>query len=139
MKKRGFGIGKWNGPGGKFQPGESPEQACKREFLEETGSKILDMKCRGVIEFYYDTKPEWNQRCYIYVVTAISGEPQETEEMLPKWFDINRIPYQDMWEDDPIWLPGVIAGGNADMAFYFDKDLRIFKHELITSNHHTNS
>lgn len=30
MKKRGFGAGKWNGFGGKVQPGETIEDAARR-------------------------------------------------------------------------------------------------------------
>ena len=131
MKKRGFGVGKWNGPGGKLQGSETIEQACKREFFEETGARIKKMEHRGVVEFYYDQKSDWNQRCHIYVATEIFGEPQETEEMLPKWFSLNNIPYQSMWNDDPLWLPGVIDGGQADIRIYFDTDLNIYKHESI--------
>ncbi|MDR0650832.1 MAG: NUDIX domain-containing protein [Candidatus Peribacteria bacterium] len=35
MKKRGFGVGKWSGPGGKVEEGESISQAAVREVEEE--------------------------------------------------------------------------------------------------------
>lgn len=37
MKKRGFGMGRWNGFGGKVEAGESIEEAAKREVFEESG------------------------------------------------------------------------------------------------------
>ncbi len=37
MKKRGFGSGRWNGVGGKFESGETAEQATIRECQEEIG------------------------------------------------------------------------------------------------------
>ena len=122
MKKRGFGIGKLNGPGGKVQEGETPEQACRREFLEETGSRAIEIEGRGTIEFAFPGKPEWDQLCHIFVATALEGEPQETEEMAPDWYPIDALPYDRMWEDDPYWLPGVLAGGKVNMRFEFDEE-----------------
>ena len=37
MKKRGFGVGKWNGFGGKLEPGETVVEAAAREVREECG------------------------------------------------------------------------------------------------------
>ena len=37
MKKRGFGMGKWNGFGGKVEPDETVEAAARRELEEEAG------------------------------------------------------------------------------------------------------
>jgi len=42
----------------------------------------------------------------------------ETEEMLPKWFDIEAIPFSEMWEDDPIWLPRLL-NGEQDIEYRF--------------------
>ena len=67
MKKRGLGQGKWNGPGGKVEDGETPEQACRREFFEETGSKVLTLEAKGLIEFVFNVKPDWNQRCFVFI------------------------------------------------------------------------
>jgi 8-oxo-dGTP diphosphatase/2-hydroxy-dATP diphosphatase len=40
MKKRGFGMGKWNGFGGKVEPAETVEDAALRELEEEAGLKF---------------------------------------------------------------------------------------------------
>ncbi|MFZ6015525.1 MAG: 8-oxo-dGTP diphosphatase [Patescibacteria group bacterium] len=120
-KKRGLGVGKWNGPGGKALPGETPEQACSREFFEETGARVNNLEHRGIIEFIFENKPDWNQQCHIFVSGSLIGEPQETQEMLPAWFFLSEIPYHLMWEDDPIWLPGVVAGGKVSMRFIFNE------------------
>lgn len=120
MKKRGFGVGKLNGPGGKVQGGETPEQACRREFMEETNCRIADLEPRGTIEFVFSGRPDWDQLCHIFVATALEGEPQETEEMAPAWYPIDALPSDLMWEDDPFWLPGVLAGGRVHARFDFD-------------------
>jgi len=119
LKKRGFGIDKLNGPGGKVQEGETPEQACRREFFEETKCLLTSLEHRGLVEFIFPDKPEWNQACHIFVAGELEGEPQETEEMAPDWYLIDDLPYDRMWEDDPIWLPGVLAGGRVSMRFEF--------------------
>ena len=53
MKKRGFGVGRWNGFGGKVQEGESVEQAARRELMEEAGIEVNDMRERGVLNFIF--------------------------------------------------------------------------------------
>jgi len=130
MKKRGLGIGKWNGPGGKVMENESVEAACRREAFEETGIRITEMEDRGVIRFVFDEKLEWDQECRIYIVTAFDGEPVETVEMKPAWVPIDALPLADMWEDDALWLEGVLRGGSVDATFWFDVDGKLLRHVL---------
>lgn len=131
MKKRGFGAGKWNGPGGKVQQGESVEEACRRETMEETGLDVT-VEDRGIIEFIFDGKPDWANRCTVFVATVVSGMAVETEEMRPRWFALEDVPYDDMWEDDRVWLPGVFAGGRVMRRFFFDGDGRLLRHEPLS-------
>jgi 8-oxo-dGTP diphosphatase len=129
MKKRGFGAGKWNGAGGKLQEQETPEQACRRETKEEIGVELEGLEYRGDIEFLVEEKPEWNQICSIFVATGIVGTPQESEEMRPDWFALESIPYAEMWADDPIWLPGVLAGGMVSLRIFFDVEGAVLRYE----------
>lgn len=134
MKKRGFGVGKMNGPGGKLMDGESPEQACRREFQEETGCRLLSVEPRGLIHFAFIQKPEWDTLCHIFVATESEGEPEETEEMRPEWHDISSLPLDLMWSDDPLWLPDVLVGGSVYKKFYFDADGIVTGSEDLTVN-----
>ena len=43
-KKRGFGEGKWNGFGGKLEPGETVEEAAVRELQEESGVTATQLR-----------------------------------------------------------------------------------------------
>ncbi len=112
MKKRGFGVGKYNSFGGKVKPGETIEEAALRELGEESGlcSKLEDLTKVAEIDFYFPHTPEFDQTVHIYTISTFSGEPKETEEMAYQWFNKNEILYHQMWDDDKYWLPMVLEG-----------------------------
>jgi mutator protein MutT len=109
MKKRGFGEGFWNGVGGKIEPGETIEQAVVRECREEIGVTPQNIRAAGRLEFYVKGRPEHAHNIHIFSCTEWSGEPVETAEMRPQWFDLPAIPYDSMWPDDRLWLPHLIG------------------------------
>jgi hypothetical protein len=79
------------------------------------------------LEFYYEDKEEWNQEVSIFLVENWEGEISESDEMLPKWFAIDQIPYESMWKDDSIWLPVVLKGSKVNGYFKFNKDGEIYE------------
>ena len=105
-KKRGFGVGKYNGVGGKIEAGETIEQAMIRETNEEINVIPTKYEKVGIVEFdeYYKGNKQ-KLVFYLYMAYEWDGEPQESEEMSPSWFDIKDIPYKDMFADDKYWLP----------------------------------
>ncbi len=131
MKKRGFGKGKWNGAGGKVDENETIETAAIRELEEEIGVKVApsDLNEVGDLAFAFENKPEWSQHMYIFLIEKWQGEPTETEEMRPKWFSKDNLPFDKMWVDDPLWLPRVLDGEKISGAFTFSSDgSKIRKH-----------
>ncbi len=124
MKKRGFGANRWNGYGGKTNENETLEDAAIRELQEESGLVLKKdaLKKISEIEFLFTKKPEWDQCVHTFFVNQWEGEPQETEEMRPQWFDIGSIPYGEMWPEDKLWLPRAILGEKIKGKIYF-KDL----------------
>lgn len=135
MKKRGFGTGRWNGFGGKVAEGETIGDAAKREVEEEAGIQTLDMKQVGVLDFEFVNDPKVLE-VHIFSATQFTGEPTESEEMAPKWFSIDTIPYEQMWSDDKYWLPLLLQGKTFKGKFLFDKpstaeySAKILKEEL---------
>lgn len=108
MKKRRFGAGKWNGAGGKVEPGERYEQAAIRECEEEIGVTPLSLEKVGELHFF--GLPDVEHYTHVYVAKKWQGEPCETEEMAPRWFKETEIPYGAMWPDDIYWIPLMLAG-----------------------------
>ena len=121
MKKRGFGVGKYNGFGGKVNPGESIKQAALREFQEEScmTAELGDFAKVGEFDFYFPHKPEFDQTVHVYAIGKCQGEPKETEEMAFEWFNVNSIPYAKMWDDDKYWLPHILEGKKLSASFVF--------------------
>ena len=125
MKKRGFGMGRWNGTGGKVEAGEEIIDAAKRETKEEIGVDIINPEKFGVFHFSFPHKPEFDQDVHLFVAKKWDGEPTESEEMLPKWFSFNEIPYDKMWDDDKHWLGRVLKGEKLEADFVFGEGDKI--------------
>ncbi len=132
-KKRGFATGLWNGFGGKVNEGESLEEAAMRELEEEYGITNHKLQSHGKILFSFmdhDKDLEVN----IFSINDFNGEAVETEEMFGQWFDLDKIPYSEMWADDPFWLPHVLAGKNVSGRLEFDSPKDDSKTQRIVNN-----
>lgn len=121
MKKRGFGAGRWNGVGGKIEPNETEVQGLIRETQEEIEVTPLEYDKIAVLDFAFPDGTI-DMQGHVYFCTKWEGEPIETEEMAPQWFRIADIPYDDMWQDDIVWLPQVLKGKKLTANFTFDHD-----------------
>ena len=119
-KKRGLGAGKINGPGGKIEPSETALHCATREVQEEIGVTPSELEERGQLHFQFTDG--YSLHCTVFLAHQFTGEPIETAEATPLWFDFARIPYHEMWEDDRLWLPQMLAGEKFVAWFDFDGD-----------------
>ncbi|MBT4334856.1 8-oxo-dGTP diphosphatase [bacterium] len=127
---RGVSKGYWNAPGGKLEDNETIEESAIRETEEEIGIKVFNLKPMGIIEFVAPEKKDNESKCYIFTTTKYEGEPKPSDEGIPKWFKIDEIPYDKMWEDDRDWLPEVLEKGKAVYKrYHLDKDDKVVKVE----------
>ena len=125
MKKRGFGANRWNGVGGKVGDkveGESIEEGLLREVKEEIGVDLKEYDKVAEITFIFIDNPDTELLVHTYLSYKWDGEPTESEEMRPKWFKVDSIPYDDMWSDDRYWLPTVLDGKKIKARFKFDEN-----------------
>ncbi len=122
MKKRGFGVGKWNGYGGKINENESAKSAMTRELKEESNLVVYekDLEQVGIIKFYFEEEPAFE--CSVYLIYNWRGNPVETEEMRPQWYSIKELPLKEMWVADTKWLPLVLGGKKIDVKVNFNAD-----------------
>ncbi|KAI0084747.1 NUDIX hydrolase domain-like protein [Irpex rosettiformis] len=110
-KKRGFGLGLYNGFGGKVEPGETSAQAAVRELEEEAGITAPLRRCGSL--FFILQGLEAAFCIEIFVAEEYEGTIIETDEMGPEWFsdgsdpssDLPPIPLKQMWADDEFWMP----------------------------------
>jgi 8-oxo-dGTP diphosphatase len=124
LKKRGLGAGKINGPGGRIDPGETPQQCAVREVQEELGVTPIEPQLVGELQFQFTSGDSIHG--YVFLTDRFTGDPIETDEAVPRWTHIDAIPYEQMWQDDKLWLPLMLSGRFFVGRFVFDDDRMIW-------------
>lgn len=119
-KMRGLGAGKINAPGGKLEPGESARAAAIRETIEEVG--VIPLAPEEAGELHFQFADGYSLHCALFLAHGCTGDPIETDEAIPLWTPLDAIPYAEMWADDALWLPYVLAGKRIRGWFEFDGD-----------------
>lgn len=95
--QRGYGDWKdyWEFPGGKMEPGESPEEALKREIWEELETKIVIERLVTTIEYDY---PAFHLTMHCYWCKVETGSLTLKEHEAARWLQAHEL-------DSVDWLP----------------------------------
>ncbi len=117
-KRRGLGEGWYNGPGGKLEAGETPRECAIRETREEVDLAVDAVEKAGELTFTLDG--DEHTFCHVYRTRSFTGEATSSPEAHPEWVPIDEVPYDQMWEDDRLWLPGVLEGDTVRGEFRFE-------------------
>jgi 8-oxo-dGTP pyrophosphatase MutT (NUDIX family) len=131
-KKTGFGNGKYVGIGGKVEPGESIEEAAIREMQEETSITPIGLQLVAILRFYFPhiEDESWNQEVHAFISTTWEGEPTETDELRPEWFNVEDVPYDKMWDDSHSWITQILAGERLEGDFMFNEELKVVEKKV---------
>lgn len=101
-KERDENHDKWVGIGGKFEPGESPEDCAVREVLEETGLIMHAWAYRGIVTFVSD---EWGtEYMHLFHSKNFEGTLKDCDEGVLEWVDKKALLALPIWEGDRIFL-----------------------------------
>ena len=99
-------LGKYNGLGGKIDPGEDIVAGMRREIHEEAGIDCIDLALRGTISWPGFGKHGEDWFGFLFLVTTFRGEPfASNPEGALEWIDIDRILDLPLWEGDRQFLP----------------------------------
>ena len=112
-------AGKWNGLGGKFEAGESPEDCVIREVREESGLTIRAPQLHGVLTFVNFKGNDW----YVFVYTADEFEGQlagDVPEGRLAWIPDEEVPRLPLWDSDAVFLPWLEQGRFFSAKFNYD-------------------
>jgi len=119
-KEKGFfGEGKWNAPGGKLLGAESHDKGAVREMFEETGLRVSGLRFHGILNFYLGSVHKLDLVVFVYSGERYIGRMKRSSEGKLRWFSIDQLPFQEMWEDDSKWLPLLLKGRNFIGDFHF--------------------
>ena len=117
-KKDDFHAGKFIGVGGRLEPGETPLECIIRELKEETGYNFTpqNINYRGYIYFdeinrdkILEDIPAFNWLVFLYTAVVEEKKEFKNPEGELKWFNIENIPYNKMWDGDRYFTPYLLT------------------------------
>ncbi|MBQ8975030.1 MAG: 8-oxo-dGTP diphosphatase [Oscillospiraceae bacterium] len=101
-KQNDMNKDKWLGIGGKFEPGESPEDCALREVREETGLTLTSCEYRGIVTFV--SEEYGTEYMHLFWSDSFTGALTDCDEGELEWLDKKLLLEKDIWQGDKIFL-----------------------------------
>ena len=111
-----------------MEAGESVEAAAIREVAEEVGVRVRGLELRALLR-YDDPAQGLAMEGFVFVSSEFHGAPARTAEADPFWCRVDEIPYDEMWDNDRIWLPKILQGECIRADFHFCRN-RLVAHTV---------
>jgi 8-oxo-dGTP diphosphatase len=128
-KENDMHQGKWNGLGGKLEPGETPEECAAREVLEESGLVVRKLILKGLITFPgFSNEEDWYT--FLFVIPEYSGELIDSPEGDLEWIEDERLLELNLWEGDRIFIPWLDQPGFFSGKFTYQGE-KLTDHSVI--------
>jgi 8-oxo-dGTP diphosphatase len=111
---------KWDGLGGKFEAGETPEECVRHEILEESGLSLQDPRLHGLLLLTNFKGNDWY--VFVYTATEFTGELIDSREGTLEWISNEKITGLNLWQSDHIFLPWIEEGKFFSAKFEYEGD-----------------
>ena len=119
-RKKDYHEGKWNGLGGKFELGESPEECAIRELEEESGLIAKNLILKGHLTFpMFDGVDDWY--VFVFIIDKFDGELIESEEGELRWIPNKELKELNLWEGDQIFIDWLFDDKFFSAKFIYDE------------------
>ncbi|MBN2259611.1 MAG: 8-oxo-dGTP diphosphatase [Clostridiales bacterium] len=132
-REKDFHKGKYNGVGGKFEKGETPEECLIREVFEETGLILNKFNYEGIISFpMFDGVDDWYT--FVYTASDFTGQVVDSDEGTLHWIEDEEIIKLNLWDGDPYFLEWIYNPEYANQTFsakFIYKEKKYISHQVI--------
>ncbi len=128
-KENDYHEGKWNGLGGKFEQGETPEECAIREVKEESGLAMITPRMHGFITFpLFDGVDDWY--VFIFTATNFEGKMIDSNEGVLEWIPNDEVTSLNLWDGDKIFMEWLYNDKFFSAKFNY-KDGKYVNHEVM--------
>ena len=88
------------------------------EFSSSLRTEIPDF----TRELKFQFRDGYPIHAHVFTANDFEGEARETDEAIPLWTSLDAIPYPEMWQDNPLWMPLLLEGVPFSGRYVFDGD-----------------